>query len=127
MTLSRTVAAWFAAAPLLSPLAAHAEPLATARLLTSVEPRCRVAADGYDIVVCGRRDADRYRVPFDGYPDGDPRNESVSGERNRLASAPRVACGLAWNTSTCGGAGVSVSTTFGAGLKEQLRVRPLAR
>ena len=106
---------------------AHADPVVTARLLTSAEPRCRASASGDDIIVCGRRDADRYRVPFTGYPDGDPRNESVSGERNRLATAPLPACGLAWNQSTCGGVGVSVTVGFGGGLKEELRVRPLAK
>ena len=109
------------------PSAAHASPLATARLLTSAEPRCRNGPSGDDIVVCGRRHADRDRVPFTGHPDGDPRNETVSGERNRLATAPVAKCGLAWNQSSCGGAGVSVTVGFGGGLREQLRVRPLAK
>lgn len=127
MRLSRTVAVPLACITLLAPFAARADPVVTARALTSAEPRCRSAPSGTDIVVCGRRAADRYRVPFLSYPDGDPRNETVSGERNRLASAPAVKCGLAWNQNTCGAAGASVTVAFGGGLKEKPRVRGFAK
>ena len=131
MRLSRRLALIVAVAPVTMAVPARADTAkdygATARLLTTAEPRCRAAVTGNDIIVCGRRDADRYRVPFDGYPDGDPRNETVSGERNRLATAPQPACGLAWNQSTCGGVGMSVTVGFGGGLREQLKVRPLAK
>ena len=121
MTMSRRAALSLASGALLSTTPVLADPIVTARLLTSAEPRCR-AASGDDIVVCGRRDADRYRVPFDGYPDGDPRNETVSGERNRLASAPPVKCGIAAFLANCGSVGVS----FSVGLDGTLRYRKLA-
>lgn len=58
--------------------------IATARAKLSAERRCVVDPDSTDITVCGLRNADRFRVPFVGYEPGDPRGESVSGERQRL-------------------------------------------
>ena len=122
MRLSRMVAVQFAGLLTLPCSAARADPLAEARSLTSVQPQCRSAVRGDDILVCGRRDADRYRVPFDGYPDGDPRNETVSGERNRLARAPTLPCGIAAFLSNCGSVGVA----FSLGLAGEVRYRKLA-
>jgi hypothetical protein len=104
---------------------AGAEPPSDAyQRLTSVSVRCTKASDPGTIVVCGRRAADKWRVPFIGYNAGDRRAESVSGERNRLASAPRVACGKGAIIANCGGGvGVSAGTRFDGAA---LRVRPLA-
>ena len=94
--------------------------------MTRVEPRCSAPKAGNEIIVCGRRRADRWRVPFVGYEAGDPRNEAVSGERNRLASEPRPPCGTTafFSTSACGMVGVSASVGIGPG--GGLKVRKLA-
>ncbi len=90
---------------------------------TSVEPRCKTNPDDREIVVCGRRQADKWRVPFIVYDPGDPRAEGVSAERNRLASEPPVHCGIGAFLANCGMVGVHVSTRFdGSGPK----VRELA-
>jgi hypothetical protein len=85
--------------------------------LTRVEPLCSAPRAGSEIIVCGRRRADRWRVPFVGYDAGDPRGESVSGERNRIASEPRPPCGTTafFSTSNCGMVGISVGTSIGPG------------
>jgi hypothetical protein len=120
VTMSRTV---LAVAALLA-VPATAEPLERYAALTSVEPRCKTPANDREILVCGARRADRWRVPFVGYDLGDPRGESVEGERKRLSAAPRVPCGQGAIIANCGGAvGVSVSTRLNG---ERLALRPLA-
>jgi hypothetical protein len=56
-----------------------------AALLQVVKP-CKMTADGDEIVVCGRKDQDRYRLPFrNGAPElGSPASYSVASERHRL-------------------------------------------
>jgi len=127
MTMSRIVVA----AVVLSaadPLFAEApDPLITYRALTSVEPRCSRPNSDSEIIVCGARRADRWRVPYLGYEIGDPRAETVSGERNRLSAAPKVPCGQGAIIANCGGGvGVAVSTAIGAS-GGKLRARPLAK
>lgn len=96
------------------------------RAVTSVEPHCGKPSDSREILVCGARRADRWRVPFIGYDAGDPRGESVSAERNRLAAAPRVPCGRGAIIADCGG-GVGVKATVGFGASgTETRLRPLA-
>lgn len=126
MTMSRIVIVAVAMG-LAAPLAAKSpDALETYRQLTSVEPRCTRPANDRDIIVCGARRADRWRVPYVGYDLGDPRAESIEGERKRLSAAPRVPCGQGAIIANCGsGVGVKVSTTFGASGGE-LRLRPLA-
>lgn len=51
--------------------------------LTRGNPDCRHTQASDEIVVCGRRDADRYRVPLVTPEAGDPRVETVSAERER--------------------------------------------
>ena len=51
--------------------------------MTRGNPDCRHTQAGDEIVVCGRRDADRYRVPLVTPEAGDPRIETVSAERER--------------------------------------------
>lgn len=105
-----------------------AEPLVVQKYvaMTRVEPRCSAPKAGNEIIVCGRRRADRWRVPFVGYEAGDPRNEGVSDERNRLASEPRPPCGTTafFSTSACGMVGVSATVGIGPG--GGLRMRKLA-
>ncbi|APX67231.1 hypothetical protein V3I01_14485 [Sphingomonas sp. gentR] len=59
--------------------------VAKTRRLTSVETRCVYDPNATDITVCGRRNADRFRIPFEISPEpGDPRHEGVMEERTRL-------------------------------------------
>ena len=114
---------------MLAPLPAAAESpgrmLAVYRDRTSIEPHCARATRSDEIVVCGNRRADRWRVPFVGYDAGDPRGESVTGERNRLASEPPVRCGEGAILKNCGSVGVTARMGFGA-RSQGLRLRPLA-
>jgi hypothetical protein len=79
--------------------------------MTQVAVRgCSRPADTREITVCGRRAADRWRVPLIQYDAGDPRAETVSGQRNRLASAPSLKCGVGAILAGCGKVGVSMTT-----------------
>lgn len=125
MTLSRSLVALTL---LLGAAPAHADiAMDRYRSVTSVEPRCTRPGDGREIMVCGARRADRWRVPYiGGYDVGDPRGESVEGERKRLSAAPRVPCGQGAIIANCGGGvGVSMTTSFGAS-GSQPKLRPLA-
>lgn len=64
------------------------------RQRTTVEPRCRQAA-GDEIVVCGRREADRYRVPLIERDPGDPRGETLMGNASASRIKPRPASNAA--------------------------------
>ncbi len=126
MTMSRIVVA--AAVLCLAPPVRAKTPdtLETYRKLTSVEPHCGRPSSDREIMVCGARRADRWRVPYIGYDIGDPRGESVEGERKRLADDHRLPCGRRAIIADCGGGvGVKVTTAFGASGGE-LRLRPLA-
>ncbi|WP_230481126.1 hypothetical protein [Sphingomonas sp. Leaf21] len=55
------------------------------RAASGVQTRCVYNPDSTDVTVCGRRNADRFRYPFEVRPEpGDPRHEGVSEERTRL-------------------------------------------
>jgi hypothetical protein len=102
------------------------DPLETYQKLTSVEPRCTRPSSSQEILVCGARRADRWRVPYIGYDAGDPRGETVEGERKRISDGHRDPCGRRAIIADCGGGvGVKVTTAFGASGGE-LRLRPLA-
>ena len=99
-------------AMLLLPAPAQADPMTRYEALTQVVVhRCIQPTGSNEILVCGRRAADKWRVPLIEYDAGDPRAEGVSGERNRLASAPKLKCGVGAILAGCGMVGVSVSTT----------------
>lgn len=91
--------------------------------LTSVEPRCRQAA-GDEIVVCGRRDADRYRVPLIEREAGDPRGETLMGQRERIQHKTNPCQQRGPYLVGCGMVGVTVSTTIG---RDGIKYRPLAK
>ncbi|CAM3144975.1 hypothetical protein SPAN111604_06275 [Sphingomonas antarctica] len=108
MTLSRMVGLIVAAIA----LPAQAEPMARYHQLTQVAVRgCAQPSSPNEIQVCGRRAADQWRLPLIGRLPGDPHAETVSMERNRLASAPKLKCGIGAILAGCGMVGVSVSTT----------------
>lgn len=82
--------------------------------LTDAAPACG-RPDGDDIVVCGRRAADRYRAPLVVHDPGDPMHEGVSAERDRLLArtsncaehrAALVGCGFVGVTTKVGAGGV---------------------
>ncbi|MCT8001383.1 hypothetical protein NZL82_05765 [Sphingomonas sanguinis] len=53
--------------------------------MTGIRRRCVYDPNATDITVCGRRNADRFRMPFEIPPEpGDPRHEGVMEERTRL-------------------------------------------
>lgn len=93
------------------------------RKMTSTEPRCRQPA-GDEIIVCGRRDADRYRVPLIEHDAGDPRTETVMGQRERLQNKTTPCQQRGAYLIGCGMVGVTVSTTIG---RDGVRYRPLAK
>jgi len=97
--------------PLLMMIADVEAMVAKAHALTAPERGCGVV-QRTDVTVCGRRAADRFRVPFTGYDPGDPRGETVSGERLRLLNrtnacqdrrAIMVDCGFVGARFTTGG------------------------
>lgn len=102
---------------------AEADVIETYRERTSVEPRCR-AASSDEIAVCGRRDADRYRVPFVSKPvPGDPKTTNVPEERSRLVATQTSCEQRGAYVYGCGMVGFKVSTKFGSGTVDY---RPLA-
>jgi len=132
MRLSRIVAALaLGCAPqLASAQSAIETPAASAietyRRLTSVAVRCGAGVSSSTIIVCGRRAADRWRVPLVETVPGDPRTETISQERNRLASEPPRKCGTAAILVNCGMVGVGTTIGFGASGTTGPKVRPLA-
>ena len=103
---------------------AEADVIESYRAVTSVEPRCR-ASSGDEITVCGRREADKYRVPFVSVPvPGDPKTTNVPEERARLVARESACQQRGALPYGCGMAGMRVSTKIGSGTVEY---RPLAR
>lgn len=123
MTMSRIVVAVTALCLAILASARTPDTLETYHKLTSVEPRCAKPSSDREILVCVARRADRWRVPFVGYDIGDPRGESVEGERKRLASEPPRKCGTEAFLRNCGMAGVSISTRLSG---DGVKLRPLA-
>lgn len=85
--------------------------------MTAVAPRCRARA-GADILVCGRRDADRYRVPYITATPGDPKALTVHQERAKLLARPVPCQERGPFLIGCGMVGVTVSTTLANGKTE---------
>lgn len=108
-----------------APAIATEDPLMAYRKLTTVEPPCNRDPQGTEIVVCARRDADRFRLPLTGiFEAGDPKAESLMGERERLQHIMTPCDERGPFLIGCGMVGVSVSTAIGGtgGIKR----RPLA-
>lgn len=99
--------------------------LAQHRLLTTVAVRCPERSDPDEVVVCGRRRADHFRLPLEVVPDaGDPRHEGVPAERERLQGKTNNCQEMRYFLVGCGMVGVGVST--GAGGTRILTARPLS-
>ncbi len=77
--------------------------------------RCSHPTDSREIMVCGRRNADRYRVPFTGYAVGDPRGETLAGERIRLQNQTTPCQEHGPFLLKCGMVGAHVAVGFGGG------------
>jgi hypothetical protein len=84
--------------------------LARYRQTTAAGPRCEAAAGTDDIIVCGRRRADRYRLPLIEYDAGDPHDEAVPVEHERLLARANNCDEKSIFLVECGMTGVSVGT-----------------
>jgi hypothetical protein len=80
------------------------------RNLTTVSPGCTASTDPAEILVCGRRRADAYRVPLIEPDAGDPKKEGVPAERERLLARTNNCAEKSSFLVGCGMAGVSVGT-----------------
>lgn len=97
------------------------------RARTRGEVPCDTPAPGEEIIVCGARKADRYRVPFIGYDAGDPRAETVAEERERLQYRTTPCQDRGPFLIGCGSIGVKAHSSFGAAGIGTPTLRPLAR
>lgn len=100
--------------------------LAEYRARTNADIRCRDTTDNGEIIVCGARAADRYRLPFIIYDAGDPRHEGVMAERERLQAQTTPCAEHSAFLVGCGMAGVHASARFGSDGITGARLRPLA-
>ncbi|MBB5712199.1 hypothetical protein [Sphingomonas xinjiangensis] len=91
------------------------------RELTRVEPGCKRGARGDEVVICARRQADRYRLPLTTTYDGD---ENPDKRVAKLLDTAPPPCGEGAFTVKCGAVGVT--TTMGAGRPPRVSLRPLA-
>ncbi len=78
-----------------------------------VEKPCNHARTTTDVTVCGKRSADRFRVPFVVHDAGDPKYESVSAERERLLHRTNPTSDLTPFLVGGGMTGVKMSTQGG--------------
>ena len=77
--------------------------------------RCAPDPDRTDITVCGRRRADRFRVPFVVHDPGDPKYQPVIVERDRLLNRTNPVKELSPFLVGGGMTGVTVSSRSGVG------------
>jgi hypothetical protein len=100
--------------------------VATYETMTRVEPRCASPTGDREIVVCGRRHADRWRVPYLLKDAGDPSIQNVSAERNGLIPTTTPCKDHSIFLIGCG-KGVGISATVGIGVGAGgVKLRPLA-
>ena len=98
------------------------EAVARYRARTRVAIEC-AAEQPDDVVVCGRRAADRFRLPLIELDLSDPKNEPVAAERDRRLARTNNCEEMSTFLVGCGKAGIGVSTASGLrGLGE----RPIA-
>jgi hypothetical protein len=83
--------------------------LANYRAKTQADVHCRATAQGDEIVVCHRREFDRYRVPF--VPAANAKNSVPLRTADLVKDYARPECGQRAVIAQCGpGFGVTVST-----------------
>lgn len=89
---------------------------------TQAEIPCRSSTDESEIIVCSRREADRYRVPFVAPNLG---RDSDGARLNRLIGDPAqqgiTPCGEGAFTVRCGKVGVTATIGFDGKVKMQQR------
>jgi hypothetical protein len=107
------------AAPM--PAAAQDAIFTTYKQMTDADPDCRRKPVGDEILVCGRRDANRYRVPFIVREPGDPRGEGLWSERARLQHITTPCQDRGPFLIGCGMVGISVGIGLGGGAAPKLR------
>ena len=91
--------------------------------MTRASPQCTAPADSGEVTVCGRRQADRYRLPLVAVDLDDPGHEGVAAERDRLLARTTNCQEHRAFLVGCGMAGVTLSTRHGVALGGE---RPLA-
>ncbi len=94
---------------------------------TRADIQCTNPNPGDEIMVCGARKADRYRVPLIGYELGDPRGETVEAERERLQHRTTACQDRGPFLIGCGFVGVTGHASFGAAGIGTPTLRPMAR
>ena len=93
--------------------------------LTTVAVHCPGRSDPGEVTVCGRRRADRFRLPLQVPPDpDDPRDEGVPAERERLLARTDNCAEKSAFLIGCGKVGVGVTT--GGGRTRLLTARELS-
>lgn len=97
--------------------------IAQEQALTRAGPICTAPSDSREVTVCGRRRADRYRVPLIEIDRDNPANEGVPAERERLLARTSNCREHRLFLVGCGMAGMTVSTQHGVVLGGE---RPLA-
>jgi hypothetical protein len=110
----------------IAPPAQAAEPptIQKYQAMTRVEPRCSAPKAGNEIIVCGRRRADRWRVPYLLKEAGDPSIQNVSAERNGLIPTTTPCQDRSIFLVGCGKVGLTASVGIGGG--QGVKLRPLA-
>lgn len=98
--------------------------IAAYRRKTTVERSCVTDPHSTDLTICGRRRADRFRVPFVGPAAGDRGVQHVSAERNRLLYRRTPVQDLSPFLVGGGLAGAHVSTRGGVGPGEARKPAP---
>jgi hypothetical protein len=91
--------------------------------MTATVTNCRRGATGEEIVVCGRREADHYRLPLVEHDAGDPRTQDVYGERERWQHKTTPCQDHGPFLVGCGMVGLGFSTRMDGG---GVTYRPLA-
>lgn len=99
------------------------EALVTYARQTATRPDCRRRQSGNEILVCGKREADRYRLPLIIKVKGDPRGDDLSAERERLQHITTPCQDNSVFLVGCGFAGVTVSMRVDG---SRVKTRPLA-
>ncbi len=98
--------------------------VADARALTRATVDCRQDQATDEIVVCARRDSDRWRVPFVTPDPGAIDPDDVPAQRERLIAQPSNCAEMRIMAYGCGAVGVTMHSGRGGTRLESLR--PLA-